>query len=96
MEAGLDSLGAVELRNALSERLRVSLSAMVTFDHPSIAAMTAFVSAISPASNGIPQQQQQIAEPRPTVQIAAITNEVASVVRDVLGVDVGPDQVRRI
>lgn len=36
MSAGLDSLGAVELRNAISARLSISLPATFTFDHPTL------------------------------------------------------------
>jgi len=41
MAAGLDSLGAVELRNALSESLGVTLSATAVFDYPSPGALIA-------------------------------------------------------
>ena len=39
MEAGLDSLGAVELRSALSSAFYVELPATLTFDHPTVAAL---------------------------------------------------------
>jgi acyl carrier protein len=43
MEAGLDSLGAVELRNALGSEFRAELPATVTFDYPSISALAGFL-----------------------------------------------------
>ena len=39
MDAGLDSLGAVDLRNALIARFGLDLPATATFDFPTIAAM---------------------------------------------------------
>ena len=39
MEAGLDSLGAVDLRNALVRRFGLELPATATIDFPTIAAM---------------------------------------------------------
>ena len=43
MEAGLDSLSAVELRNSLAETYALELPATLMFDHPSIAALSAFI-----------------------------------------------------
>lgn len=45
MEAGLDSLGAVDLRNALGAHFSLELPATFTFDHPSVAAMAAYIAA---------------------------------------------------
>ena len=51
MEAGLDLLSAVELRNALGDKFGMELPATVMFDYPSAAALTAFITErINPAS----------------------------------------------
>jgi epothilone polyketide synthase D len=42
-EQGLDSLMAVQLRNALNAELGVELSAVVTFNHPSVRALAAYL-----------------------------------------------------
>jgi acyl transferase domain-containing protein/NADPH:quinone reductase-like Zn-dependent oxidoreductase/acyl carrier protein len=42
-EFGLDSLGAVELRNALSRSLDCKLPATLAFDHPTVNAMASFL-----------------------------------------------------
>ena len=44
MAAGLDSLGMVEVRNALQNRLGLHLPSTLLFDHPSVDAMSAFIS----------------------------------------------------
>ena len=43
--AGLDSLGAVELRNVLQARMPpgIELPATLLFDHPSVEALTSFI-----------------------------------------------------
>jgi acyl carrier protein len=43
MEAGLDSIGAVELKNAVSSNFGIDLPATVSFDYPSVAAMAGFI-----------------------------------------------------
>ena len=43
MEAGMDSLGAVELRTALGAKFGIELPATITFDHPSVAALSGFL-----------------------------------------------------
>ena len=45
MAAGLDSLGAVELRNSLEGRLGLGLPSTLVFDYPTISAIAQFISA---------------------------------------------------
>lgn len=42
-QAGLDSLGAAELRTALASRFSIRLPAAVAFDHPTPSALAAFI-----------------------------------------------------
>ncbi|KAK3233921.1 hypothetical protein CYMTET_55810 [Cymbomonas tetramitiformis] len=51
MDAGLDSLGAVELRNALSKNVGMELPGTLVFDYPSVGAMAGYL-AIEVAQGG--------------------------------------------
>ena len=47
MEAGLDSLGSVDLRNSLSSQFGVELPATVTLDYPSISALAGYIASLT-------------------------------------------------
>ena len=60
MEAGLDSIGAVELRNAVGARFGVELPATSTFDYPTLRALGAYLAGRSGAGRvaaELPQAQ---------------------------------------
>lgn len=47
MEAGLDSLGAVELRNALTSRLGTELPHTITLDYPTISTLSEHIATLA-------------------------------------------------
>ena len=53
MDAGLDSLGAVELRNGLSGTVGVELPSTLVFDYPSVGALAGFLETqVAPTTTG--------------------------------------------
>ena len=54
MEAGLDSIASVELRNAISVHFELELPATASFDYPTISALAAFVLSRRPAALPLP------------------------------------------
>jgi acyl carrier protein len=64
-QAGLDSLGAVELRNALTSRFEISLPATVTFDHSTLAALSTFIARqLAPAADSAAAAAAAAADPK--------------------------------
>ena len=47
MEAGLDSLAAIDLRNAIERRFAVQLPATIIFDYPTVDALTDFIVSVA-------------------------------------------------
>lgn len=52
-QAGLDSLGTLELRNAIADAIGLELPATAAFDYPTTAALAAHIAAqLAPAGQG--------------------------------------------
>jgi len=70
MEAGLDSIGAVELRNAVHDSFGVDLPATVTFDYPSVDALASFITAGSKTNNTIGGNSSSLFQPPSFLRLA--------------------------
>ena len=105
MEAGLDSLGAVELRDALGANYGIDLPATFVFDYPSPGAMAEHLSALltlgsAQLQHAAQEQQEERVAAWPDqapaaaarISAAAVAAGVAEAVQDLLG-SVAVDQV---
>ena len=95
MEAGLDSIGAVELRNAVSTKFGIELPATATFDYPSADALARYVvGQTATAGQSFGRQQPRQAIEQPMVDQRHIAAQLAATVSELLGFEVPADQVR--
>ena len=80
VQAGLDSLGAVELRNAIASTFGVSLPATAAFDHPTLSHMAAYVvtsrqlQAASPATERPALPSTETAHPDVSARLRAVVS----------------------
>ena len=99
MEAGLDSLAAVELRNAIASHFDVSLPATVAFDNPTVAALASNVAHRLLQRSPVGMSSQSAAETmqleaNPAAEGPRLENVLATVqacVAEVLGANLGAD-----
>ena len=95
MEAGLDSLGAVELRNQLAtEFASQNLPATLTFDYPTISALARYLASQqmeTPANvaGDIPNRCPVVTDQ----DIASISQQIHRLVSSMLGKDISSTEV---
>ena len=76
-EAGLDSLLAVELRNAFGKSLGLSLAATLLFDHPSIGALSEFLWSEMREPEASVKKQDVAEKPGARAEGSAVLAEIA-------------------
>ena len=98
MEAGLDSLGAVELRNSLATRFDLDLTPTLTFDYPTPKALASYLAnslaqaaARDEASAAVQGNMDE--QEGGMFDLEELSREVSSLVMSVLGTHVPPEQV---
>lgn len=69
MDAGLDSLGAVELRSALSQACGAELPVSLTFDYPTVAALSQYLAGITGQQSDAEVSRRSFEFPTPDMTV---------------------------
>ncbi len=78
MEAGLDSIGAVEMRNAVNDKYGIELPATIMFDYPTIGDLAQYLalrtasSAMHASAGGLDQMQAYVPDASAAFEIAKV------------------------
>jgi acyl carrier protein len=107
MEAGIDSLGAVQLRNEMSAAFGIELPPTITFDYPTPAALAKFIAAQAPSGaldpGAMPADSPAAAPPGGDAAVAppaaaaaqqpplSVLPDIMDIVAGVVGVAVGAE-----
>ena len=94
MEAGLDSLAAVELRNQLAARFSVDLAPTLSFDFPTAAALASHI-ACKMTDSSVEDLSATYAA-QPGLSLEELEDQIQLVTAEVMGTTVAKHQVCRI
>ena len=98
VQAGLDSLGAVELRNTVASKYSINCPATLAFDYPTASALSEFVAMALPktedsctaaASQPLPSELPSLLS---SVNADEILGRVTRIVNGVLGIEISLSQ----
>ena len=93
MEAGIDSMGATELRDSLSTSTGLDLPATLIFDHPSVALLAKHLAA-SVAQAELPAAPEELLPEGLSHEEA--TAQISGIILGLLGSSPPTDQVRQL
>lgn len=90
MEAGLDSLAAVELRNQLSAHFNIDLAPTLSFDFPTAAALATHIASKTAA---LPVREVIAPLAEPGLSLAELEDEIQQIAAQVMGFSIDRHQV---
>ncbi len=90
MAIGLDSMGAIELRNALIQKFNIDLPATVTFDYPSVSKLAGFISSAVHTVSEVDETYR--ISSKQSKSVVDFVSTVQSIVSTVLGKSVSAEE----